>query len=116
MTRFIFGLMLVLVVCCSACPSTTPTPVEPISPPTQDLADASTPTKSLCTAAQAKLLELQCKDGHDRLIGGPNKHGKPFADLCYELWADHQVNLNPACLATIVSCDQIDALCGGVQK
>lgn len=90
--------MLLLLTCATLCcgPKTTP-----ITPSVDDM----------CKSAQEKLLSLQCMD-EGRLLGGPNKHGIPFAQTCKD-YVDKGVLTQKyiQCLSTITDCKQVDTLC-----
>jgi hypothetical protein len=86
----------VLFVSCQGCPPTnnpinrsepTPTPV-----PTDT---------NLCDAAESNLVKLGCDEGR------PTKGGMRFGDVCREL-QNAGIGINPSCLASITTCEQID--------
>lgn len=58
-----------------------------------------------CDDAEKNLLALGCEEGQ------PTKKGKSFTDFCVETQRDGGIDLNPKCLASIKSCDEIDKVC-----
>lgn len=74
-----------------------PGPTNPVEPrPTPIVTDSD-----YCDKAEANLVRLNCPEGN------PTKKGKSFSDLCFEL-QQKGVFLNPKCLSTVTSCDQVD--------
>lgn len=65
------------------------------------------PGTNQCAAAEQNLLKLQCKDSRGYLLGGPNKSGVAFHDVCIED-QNNSIPLNPACLAQITDCKEVD--------
>jgi hypothetical protein len=86
---------LLLLILCVACPSqdSVPEPEIPVVEGTE-----------WCERAEKNLVALGCEEGK------PTKKGKSFAQVCKET-QDNGVDLNPKCLSTIKSCDQIDKEC-----
>ena len=67
-------------------------------------ADATpTPLIDACGAAEVNLLKLGCKDGRGYVIGSPNLHGVPWAQICRDNKA-HGVDMKPACIALAKDC------------
>jgi hypothetical protein len=58
-----------------------------------------------CDEAEKNLLALGCEEGR------PTKRGKSFTEFCLETQQDGGIDLNPQCLATIKSCDEVDKVC-----
>lgn len=58
-----------------------------------------------CDDAERNLLALGCEEGQ------PTKKGKSFTEFCLDTQQNGGIDLNPKCLATIKSCDEIDKVC-----
>jgi hypothetical protein len=58
-----------------------------------------------CDDAEKNLLGLGCEEGQ------PTKKGKSFTEFCLDTQKNGGIDLNPKCLATIKSCDEIDKVC-----
>jgi hypothetical protein len=58
-----------------------------------------------CDDAEKNLLALGCEEGQ------PTKRGKSFTEFCIDTQKNGGIDLNPKCLATIKSCDEIDKVC-----
>ena len=107
------GLVLMSVsfwVLCGAagCPPPSPTPPTPDadsgSVVDASVMDAVPPSPNdACSAAEANLLALGCKDSRGRLLGGPNLHGVPWAQICREN-AANGVDMKPTCIVAKTSC------------
>ena len=67
--------------------------------------DDKDPVQS-CAAAEKNLLQLECKDSAGAPLGGPNRRGKPFRDVCLEALAN-KLSLRPVCLAGVRSCSDV---------
>lgn len=80
--------------------NTQPVNPEPLQP---DIVYAAS-----CLRAEKHLLELGCRDSLGRLLGGPNLRDEPFHAVCENAMAN-QVNVNPVCLAVIITCQEINA-------
>lgn len=87
-------LLVPLILACSSTPSAKTT-----IPPA--------PGGDLCDAAEKHLLELQCKDRRDRLIGGPTLRDKPWRDVCHED-TSNGVDMKTDCLVKAVDCNGVE--------
>lgn len=67
--------------------------------------DDQKPAQS-CAAAEKNLLQLECKDSEGALLGGPNRRGVPFRDVCAEAVAN-KLSLRPGCLARVRNCTDV---------
>ena len=65
---------------------------------------------TVCSQAEATLLQLQCKDARGRLLGGPNLHGVRWADIC-ATDMDAGISVAASCIAAATSCAQAEASC-----
>jgi hypothetical protein len=65
-----------------------------------------------CEAAEATLLELQCKDSKGKLLGGPTLRDVSFQQFCLDAIEEGSMDTSEAvCLAKLKSCDGVE-LCG----
>ena len=64
-------------------------------------------TQSDCHNAMLQLQKLQCSDGAGGLLSGPNLNDQDFEERCVTAMSN-QTQMNPACIATITTCDQAD--------
>ena len=84
-----------------------PPPIVDAAPPPPPPSDAAPPPPpDACGAGEQNLLKLGCKDGRDRLIGGPNMHGVAWAQICRDNKANG-VDMHPICIAVARSCPEV---------
>lgn len=79
------------------CPPTEHVVPEPVIPKVQG--------SEWCDDAEKNLLALGCEEGQ------PTKKGQSFTEFCLDTQKNGGIDLNPKCLATIKSCDEIDKVC-----
>ena len=80
-------------------------PVVPPSPDPSPHPDDDSPAVS-CVEAEQHLLQLGCRDSRGALLGGPNRKGVPFREVCVEAMAN-RLSLRPKCLASVRSCSEV---------
>lgn len=86
-----------------------PTPVDTEVPPRDKPVDAGTPAD--CAAACAHLAELGCEEAQNTPPTPREPQGLTCTQLCERFEASGVVTLNPACVATIASCAEIETKC-----
>lgn len=59
-----------------------------------------------CAAAEENLLRLKCRDSAGALLGGPNRRGVAFRDVCSNAIAN-KVSIRPVCLAGLRNCADV---------
>jgi hypothetical protein len=104
-----FLLLVPLILGCPPQP-TPPTPdADAMTPPVSDAAAETTPAPAdACGRAEQNLLKLSCKDQRGQVIGAPNLHGVPWAQICRDNKANG-VDMKPECLALKTNCAAIEA-------
>ena len=65
------------------------------------------PGGDLCDAAEKHLLDLQCKDRRDRVIGGPTLRGEAWSQVCHEN-IDNGVDMKTDCLTKAADCNGVE--------
>lgn len=98
-TRFLAHISLLCLLSCRD-PASPPSPPSPFPHPDDD-----DPAQS-CASAEQRLLQLGCKDSKGALLGGPNRRGKPFREVCVEAMAN-RISLRPKCIASVGSCNDV---------
>lgn len=87
-----FFLILALSLAAEALCGCPPAPVPPPPPP---------PNLPACQRAGMRLLDLGCPAGR------PTPKGESFEEVCNKTQASGYAELNPDCLAAIMSCDDV---------
>jgi hypothetical protein len=106
---------------CQTSPPNCPPVTAAVSAPCPASADAAPPVvadaatvdatpNDACQAGQVALLKLGCTDNRGRLIGGPNEHGVPWAQICRENLANG-VDMKASCIAASTSCSEVNTSC-----
>lgn len=103
MSRRAFLIGLAFLFACQGCPPPGEV-ADPVAPrPTPIPRDTDK-----CDEAEAHLLALGCPEGR------PTKGGTTFSAVCHEL-QDNGIFVNPACLASIKNCSEVDMCTNTVQ-
>jgi len=69
--------------------------------------DAAPSPSDACGRAEQNLLKLQCKDQRGDVIGAPNLHGVPWAQICRDNKANG-VDMKPECLMLKTNCAGVE--------
>ena len=89
------SLLIAFLLSCHPQTGPQPTPVDPRK--TDD-----------CERAETALIDLGCSDSQGTPMGGPNRAGVPFRQICRDAILNH-LSLNATCLAELKDCRMIES-------
>lgn len=61
-----------------------------------------------CERAETALIDLGCSDSQGVMMGGPNRAGVPFRQICRDAVLNH-LSLNATCLAELKDCRAVQS-------